>query len=78
MEIFFSNAGIKDRAEEYAKLFVDTFMCDHKGRHTLQKHCASDALMLFFILKLNTQQEDLIHSCVTIKAGIYTTETLCK
>ena len=29
MESLFSNAGIKDRAEEYAKLFVD------KGQHTL-------------------------------------------
>ena len=28
-------------------------------------------LMLFFCLIINTQQEDLIHSCVTIKAGIH-------
>ena len=50
-------------------------MCDHKGRHTLYKHCASDVLMLFFCL-INTQEEDLIHSCVTIKAGIHYTNTV--
>ena len=46
-------------------------LCDHKGRYTLHKHCASDALMLFFCLIINTQQEDLMHSFVTIKAGIH-------
>ena len=34
------------------------------------KHGPSDALMLFFCLILTTQ-EDLIHSCVAIKAGIH-------
>ena len=50
----------------------DTFMCDHKGQHTLYKYYVSDALMLLFFLfdNINTQQEDLIHSCETIKAGI--------
>ena len=33
--------------------------------------CAIDVLMLFFSLSIHTQQEDLIHSCVTIKAGIH-------
>ena len=44
-------------------------LCDHKGWYTLHKHCASDALMLFFCLIINTQQEDLMHSFVTIKAA---------
>ena len=29
-------------------------MGDHKGRHTLHKHCASDAVMLFFCLSIHT------------------------
>ena len=38
--------------------------------------CVSDALMSFFCLSIYTQQEHMIHSCVTIKAGIHYTNTV--